>query len=207
MSLANPHTEDNTTVAIDYQEAVYPQLATREESALDWAYTVAFFLYHVGSCLLSIGLIWGANSVNRDLLKKVVLGTKIRLVALIFYAAFKIYILATPDLHDPYGIGTAKSIEHRSMGKDLWNMGKYANLDPRTMVLQSIVYLPGSHVLSLAQKNPYKKPGKKEKIDEETEHSRKVQFLVSAAAEEMMWFFLEVFIVYRLDLFVRNLPE
>ncbi|XP_072140985.1 uncharacterized protein [Dermacentor andersoni] len=192
--------------------AVYPHLATEEASPIDNAYTVAFISYHVGSCLLSIGLIWGANSGNRGLLQKVVLGTKIRLVLFIFLAAFRVYVLSKLDLSDPFGIGKANSIEHRSMGNDSWDMGNYANLDPKTLVLQSIIYLPGPHVLSLAQKNPDsnptdKKPDKKDKDDEENKRRKKVQFLVNAAVQEMMWFFLEVFIVYRLDLFVKNLPK
>ncbi|XP_070382746.1 uncharacterized protein [Dermacentor albipictus] len=194
-------------------EAIRPELATKEASALDWASTVAFIAFNVGSCVLSIGLIWGANSVNRGLLKKVVIGTKIRIVVLIFYAAFRIYLLSTlDDPQDPLGIGKIKLIEHRSMGDDSWVMGKYANLDPKTMVLQSINFLPGPHVLSLAQENPdnkrrYKKHDKKDKEDEEKKHSQKVQFLVYAVAQEIVFFFLELFIVYRLDLFVKSLPQ
>ncbi|XP_065298325.1 uncharacterized protein [Dermacentor albipictus] len=194
-------------------EALNPHLATKEESTLDWAYRVASISYRAGSCLLSIGLIWGAHSVNRGLLKKVVIGTKIRIVVLIFYAAFKIYFLSTvDDPQDPLGIGKAKLIEHRSMGDDSWDMGKYANLDPKTMVLQSINFLPGPHVLSLAQKNPdnkrrYKKHDKKDKEDEEKKHSQKILFLAYAVVEEIAFFFLELFIVYRLDVFVKSLPQ
>nr|XP_054921069.1 uncharacterized protein LOC129381875 [Dermacentor andersoni] len=187
-------------------EAVYPQLATREASALDWAYTLAFISYYVGSGLLSIGLISGANSLNRGLLQKVVLGTKIRLVVLIVFAAFRIYVLTTLDLDDPSGIGKAKLIGHRSMRNDSWK------LDPRTMVLQSIIYLPGPHVLSLARKNPdnkttNKKSDKKDKEDEENKRRQKIQILIRNAGSEIIRFLLEVFIVYRLDLFVRSLPK
>ncbi|XP_070384049.1 uncharacterized protein [Dermacentor albipictus] len=105
--------------------AVYPHLATKEGSAIDTAFLVAFISFNGGSCLLSIGLIWGANSVNRGLLQKVVLGTKIRLVVLIFNSAFRLYIVSKLDPQDPLGIGKAKLIEV---------MGKYANLDPKTMV-------------------------------------------------------------------------
>ncbi|XP_070384233.1 uncharacterized protein [Dermacentor albipictus] len=199
-------------VLAEVLEALYPHLATKEASALDWAIIVALIAFNVGSCVLSIGLIWGANSVDRGLLKKVVIGTKIRLIVLIFYSAFTVYVLSTRDPQDPLGIGKAKLIEHRSMGSDSWVMGKYGNLDPKTMVLQSINFLPGPHVLWLAQKNPdnkrtYKKHDKKDKEDEENKQRQKVQFLVYAVGKEIMCFFLELFIVYRLDLFVKSLPQ
>ncbi|XP_075532322.1 uncharacterized protein LOC142564977 isoform X5 [Dermacentor variabilis] len=184
--------------AVQILEALAPQLATGEASAIDIACTVAFISYYGGSCLLSIGLIWGANSLNRGLLQKVVLGTKIRLVLVIFLVAFKIYVLSRADPNDPLGIDKATSIKHRSMGNDSW--------------LQSIIYLPGPHVLSLAQKIPDnkptdRKPDKKDKDDEENKPRQKVQSLVYAAAQDMLGFFLEVFIVYRLDLFVKRLPQ
>ncbi|XP_075532321.1 uncharacterized protein LOC142564977 isoform X4 [Dermacentor variabilis] len=186
--------------AVQILEALAPQLATGEASAIDIACTVAFISYYGGSCLLSIGLIWGANSLNRGLLQKVVLGTKIRLVLVIFLVAFKIYVLSRADPNDPLGIDKATSIKHRSMGNDSWN------LDPKTMLLQSIIYLP------LAQKIPDnkptdRKPDKKDKDDEENKPRQKVQSLVYAAAQDMLGFFLEVFIVYRLDLFVKRLPQ
>ncbi|XP_075532320.1 uncharacterized protein LOC142564977 isoform X3 [Dermacentor variabilis] len=192
--------------AVQILEALAPQLATGEASAIDIACTVAFISYYGGSCLLSIGLIWGANSLNRGLLQKVVLGTKIRLVLVIFLVAFKIYVLSRADPNDPLGIDKATSIKHRSMGNDSWDMEKYANLDPKTMLLQSIIYLP------LAQKIPDnkptdRKPDKKDKDDEENKPRQKVQSLVYAAAQDMLGFFLEVFIVYRLDLFVKRLPQ
>ncbi|XP_075532323.1 uncharacterized protein LOC142564977 isoform X6 [Dermacentor variabilis] len=178
--------------AVQILEALAPQLATGEASAIDIACTVAFISYYGGSCLLSIGLIWGANSLNRGLLQKVVLGTKIRLVLVIFLVAFKIYVLSRADPNDPLGIDKATSIKHRSMGNDSW--------------LQSIIYLP------LAQKIPDnkptdRKPDKKDKDDEENKPRQKVQSLVYAAAQDMLGFFLEVFIVYRLDLFVKRLPQ
>ncbi|XP_070384052.1 uncharacterized protein [Dermacentor albipictus] len=177
--------------------AVYPHLATKEGSAIDTAFLVAFISFNGGSCLLSIGLIWGANSVNRGLLQKVVLGTKIRLVVLIFNSAFRLYIVSKLDPQDPLGIGKAKLIEV---------MGKYANLDPKTMVLQSIIYLP------LAPKNLDKKPtekeaDKKDKVDEDAKQHQKIQFLVQNALQDIILFFVEVFIVYRLDLFVKSLPQ
>ncbi|XP_070384039.1 uncharacterized protein [Dermacentor albipictus] len=183
--------------------AVYPHLATKEGSAIDTAFLVAFISFNGGSCLLSIGLIWGANSVNRGLLQKVVLGTKIRLVVLIFNSAFRLYIVSKLDPQDPLGIGKAKLIEV---------MGKYANLDPKTMVLQSIIYLPGPHVLWLAPKNLDKKPtekeaDKKDKVDEDAKQHQKIQFLVQNALQDIILFFVEVFIVYRLDLFVKSLPQ
>ncbi|XP_070384043.1 uncharacterized protein [Dermacentor albipictus] len=172
-------------------------------SAIDTAFLVAFISFNGGSCLLSIGLIWGANSVNRGLLQKVVLGTKIRLVVLIFNSAFRLYIVSKLDPQDPLGIGKAKLIEV---------MGKYANLDPKTMVLQSIIYLPGPHVLWLAPKNLDKKPtekeaDKKDKVDEDAKQHQKIQFLVQNALQDIILFFVEVFIVYRLDLFVKSLPQ
>ncbi|XP_070384053.1 uncharacterized protein [Dermacentor albipictus] len=169
--------------------AVYPHLATKEGSAIDTAFLVAFISFNGGSCLLSIGLIWGANSVNRGLLQKVVLGTKIRLVVLIFNSAFRLYIVSKLDPQDPLGIGKAKLIE-----------------------LQSIIYLPGPHVLWLAPKNLDKKPtekeaDKKDKVDEDAKQHQKIQFLVQNALQDIILFFVEVFIVYRLDLFVKSLPQ
>ncbi|XP_070384041.1 uncharacterized protein [Dermacentor albipictus] len=163
--------------------AVYPHLATKEGSAIDTAFLVAFISFNGGSCLLSIGLIWGANSVNRGLLQKVVLGTKIRLVVLIFNSAFRLYIVSKLDPQDPLGIGKAKLIE-----------------------LQSIIYLP------LAPKNLDKKPtekeaDKKDKVDEDAKQHQKIQFLVQNALQDIILFFVEVFIVYRLDLFVKSLPQ
>ncbi|XP_070384050.1 uncharacterized protein [Dermacentor albipictus] len=137
--------------------AVYPHLATKEGSAIDTAFLVAFISFNGGSCLLSIGLIWGANSVNRGLLQKVVLGTKIRLVVLIFNSAFRLYIVSKLDPQDPLGIGKAKLIE----------------LAPK----------------NLDKKPTEKEADKKDKVDEDAKQHQKV------------------FIVYRLDLFVKSLPQ
>ncbi|XP_065306624.1 uncharacterized protein [Dermacentor albipictus] len=181
-------------------------MAKELDPTLRTVYRVVDISYDAASSLLSVGLAWGAYRVNRPLLEKVVLGTKIRLVVLAILLGFQMYILSQKEHLTLYpGLSETMTFKYRRVGNDSWSMSQYKSLDPGTIV-------QGPNLPLLALKNPagkdkHKKPKKKGELDEEIEKRiEKIAALTIIATEWIIVLFVEMFIVYRLGLFVDNLP-
>ncbi|XP_072140963.1 uncharacterized protein [Dermacentor andersoni] len=157
--------------------------------------------YSGASCLLSIAWIWGAYYVKRGLLENVVLGTKIRITATAIVMAFIIYVMS--------------QMENPSLIPILG--------ETRGMKLQSVNILSAPNLLALALRNSAgkdKDPDKRnDDIDEKTKKSIQKLALKNPADKDKdkdpekkkddpdEKSIRKALIIYRLDQFVKSLPE
>nr|XP_054921266.1 uncharacterized protein LOC129381972 isoform X4 [Dermacentor andersoni] len=161
--------------------------------------------YSGASCLLSIAWIWGAYYVKRGLLENVVLGTKIRITATAIVMAFIIYVMSqmeNPSLIPILGETRGMKLALRnSAGKDKDPDKRNDDIDEKTK----------KSIQKLALKNPADKDKdkdpEKKKDDPDEKSIRKFTALTWAVLQFLLVLGVEALIIYRLDQFVKSLPE
>ncbi|XP_054921264.2 uncharacterized protein [Dermacentor andersoni] len=175
--------------------------------------------YSGASCLLSIAWIWGAYYVKRGLLENVVLGTKIRITATAIVMAFIIYVMSqmeNPSLIPILGETRGMKLQsvnilsapnllalalRNSAGKDKDPDKRNDDIDEKTK----------KSIQKLALKNPADKDKdkdpEKKKDDPDEKSIRKGTALTWAVLQFLLVLGVEALIIYRLDQFVKSLPE
>nr|XP_054921264.1 uncharacterized protein LOC129381972 isoform X2 [Dermacentor andersoni] len=175
--------------------------------------------YSGASCLLSIAWIWGAYYVKRGLLENVVLGTKIRITATAIVMAFIIYVMSqmeNPSLIPILGETRGMKLQsvnilsapnllalalRNSAGKDKDPDKRNDDIDEKTK----------KSIQKLALKNPADKDKdkdpEKKKDDPDEKSIRKFTALTWAVLQFLLVLGVEALIIYRLDQFVKSLPE
>nr|XP_054921263.1 uncharacterized protein LOC129381972 isoform X1 [Dermacentor andersoni] len=192
--------------------------------------------YSGASCLLSIAWIWGAYYVKRGLLENVVLGTKIRITATAIVMAFIIYVMSQMENPSLIPIlGETRGMKHHRMVNDSWSLdpktivlqsvnilsapnllalalrnsaGKDKDPDKRN---DDIDEKTKKSIQKLALKNPADKDKdkdpEKKKDDPDEKSIRKFTALTWAVLQFLLVLGVEALIIYRLDQFVKSLPE